>query len=94
MLYYCRVLAFDIECEKSPLKFPNAERDRIFMISYMISTNDIPQGYLIISREIVSEDIQDFEYTPLPKFPGPFKIFNEANEEDLLKRFITHVKVN
>ena len=37
MLERCepRILAFDIECEKGPLKFPNAEVDRIFMISYM-----------------------------------------------------------
>ena len=63
----CRVLAFDIECEKSPLKFPNADRDRIYMISYMVSTAESPQGFLIINREIVSEDIEDFEYTPLPK---------------------------
>lgn len=37
MLELCepRVLAFDIECEKSPLKFPNAQNDRIYMISYM-----------------------------------------------------------
>ena len=41
-----RILAFDIECEKSPLKFPNAEVDRIFMISYMVKN----QGYLIINR--------------------------------------------
>ena len=41
-----RILAFDIECEKSPLKFPNAETDRIFMISYMVKN----QGYLIINR--------------------------------------------
>ena len=41
-----RVLAFDIECEKSPLKFPNPETDRIFMISYMVKD----QGYLIINR--------------------------------------------
>ena len=32
-----RVLAFDIECTKEPLKFPQAERDAIFMISYMVS---------------------------------------------------------
>ena len=31
-----RVLAFDIECTKEPLKFPQAERDEIFMISYMV----------------------------------------------------------
>lgn len=68
-----RVLAFDIECTKAPLKFPDAENDEIFMISYMVDG----QGYLIISREVVSQDIDDFEYTPKPSFPGPFKIFNE-----------------
>jgi len=52
-----KVLAFDIECTKAPLKFPSAEVDEIFMISYMIDG----QGYLIISREVVSEDIDDFE---------------------------------
>ena len=48
MLELCepRVLAYDIECEKSPLKFPNAEVDRIFMISYMIDG----QGFLLINR--------------------------------------------
>ena len=51
---------------KSALKFPNAENDRIYMISYMTPG----QGYLIINREIVSEDVEDFEYTPLPKYPG------------------------
>jgi DNA polymerase epsilon subunit 1 len=68
MLELCepRILAFDIECEKAPLKFPNAESDRIFMISYMTAG----QGYLIINREVVSEDIDDFEYTPMPKYPG------------------------
>jgi DNA polymerase epsilon subunit 1 len=44
-----RILAFDIECEKSPLKFPNADVDRIFMISYMIKD----QGFLIINRYCV-----------------------------------------
>jgi DNA polymerase epsilon subunit 1 len=65
-----RILAFDIECEKSPLKFPNAENDKIFMISYMVAN----QGYLIINREIVSKDVDDFEYTPKPNFPG--KVFH------------------
>ncbi len=41
-----RLLAFDIECEKLPLKFPNADTDRIFMISYMVQN----QGYLLINR--------------------------------------------
>ena len=63
---HCRILAFDIECEKAPLKFPNAQTDRIYMISYMVAG----QGYLIINREVVTQDVPDFEYTPMPKFPG------------------------
>ena len=81
-----RVLAFDIECTKAPLKFPNADHDQVFMISYMFDG----QGYLIINREVVSEDIDDFEYTPKPAYPGPFVVFNEANEKDLLVRFFEH----
>lgn len=79
--------AFDIECTKAPLKFPSAEVDEIFMISYMVSTPSGPQGYLIVSRSVVSADVQDFEYTPKPNYPGPFHIYNEANEKDLLLRF-------
>lgn len=30
------VLAFDIECTKMPLKFPDAKSDQIMMISYML----------------------------------------------------------
>jgi len=80
-------LAFDIECTKAPLKFPDASVDSIFMISYMVSGLG---GFLIINREIVSSDISDFEYTPKPSYPGPFHIFNEKNEEDLIKRFLGH----
>ena len=71
------VLAFDIETTKLPLKFPDASFDMIMMISYMING----QGFLITNREIVSQDIEDFEYTPKPEFEGPFTIFNESNEE-------------
>jgi DNA polymerase family B, exonuclease domain len=53
------------------LKFPNAENDRIYMISYMTPG----QGYLITNREIVSEDVPDFEYTPMPKYPGHTHLF-------------------
>ena len=77
-------LAFDIECTKAPLKFPDARVDCIFMISYMVSG----QGYLILSRHVVSQNVPDFEYTPQPGYPGPFHIWNEATEEDLLKRFL------
>ncbi|CAG9465602.1 unnamed protein product [Pedinophyceae sp. YPF-701] len=83
-----RIVAWDIETTKLPLQFPNAEVDQVFMISYMIDR----QGYLIVNRDIVTDDIADFEYSPKPEFPGPFRIFNEANEEATLRRFFTHMR--
>lgn len=90
MLELCepRILAFDIECEKSPLKFPNAEVDRIYMISYMIDG----QGYLLTNREVVSKHIYNFEYTPMSKYPGPFIVVNLVNEEELLRYFLKHIQ--
>jgi DNA polymerase epsilon subunit 1 len=82
------VMAYDIETTKLPLKFPDAVFDQIMMISYMIDG----QGFLITNREIVSEDISDFEYTPNPEYPGTFMIFNEPDEKGLLERFFEHIK--
>ncbi|KAJ1885004.1 DNA polymerase epsilon catalytic subunit, partial [Kickxella alabastrina] len=82
------VLAFDIETTKLPLKFPDANVDMIMMISYMIDA----QGYLITNREVVSEDIEDFDYTPTPEFPGPFIIFNEPDEAAVIRRFFEHIR--
>ena len=82
------VLAYDIETTKLPLKFPDAVIDQIMMISYMIDG----QGFLITNREIVSEDIADFEYTPKPEYDGPFLIFNEPDEKSLIERFFLHIK--
>lgn len=82
------VLAFDIETTKLPLKFPDAETDQIMMISYMIDG----QGYLITNREIVFEDIEDFEFTPKPEYEGPFCIFNEPDEAHLIQRWFEHVQ--
>ena len=82
------VLAYDIETTKLPLKFPDALIDQIMMISYMIDG----QGFLITNREIVSEDIADFDYTPKPEYEGPFLVFNEADEKAVLERFLLHIK--
>ncbi|KAF6729488.1 DNA polymerase epsilon catalytic subunit A [Oryzias melastigma] len=82
------VLAFDIETTKLPLKFPDAETDQIMMISYMIDG----QGFLITNREIVSENIEDFEFTPKPEYEGPFTVFNEDNEAALIQRWFDHVQ--
>ncbi|KAI9254659.1 hypothetical protein BY458DRAFT_558768 [Sporodiniella umbellata] len=82
------VFAFDIETTKLPLKFPDVAIDQIMMISYMIDG----WGYLITNREIVSQDIEDFEYTPKQEYEGPFTIFNEENEKALLHRFFEHIQ--
>jgi DNA polymerase epsilon subunit 1 len=49
------------------------------------------QGYLITNREIVSQDIEDFDFTPKPEYPGSFQIFNEPNEKAVIQRFFRHI---
>lgn len=39
----------------------------------------------------MSEDIEDFEYTPKPEFEGKFTIFNEKDEEHLIQKFFEHI---
>jgi DNA polymerase epsilon subunit 1 len=80
-------LAYDIETTKLPLKFPDAATDQIMMISYMIDGN----GYLITNREIISENVEDFDFSPKPEFPGHFVVFNEPDERALLRRFFEHI---
>lgn len=82
------VLAFDIETTKLPLKFPDSKFDQIMMISYMCDGD----GFLITNREIISEDIEGFEYTPKPEYPGVFTVFNESNEKNLIIKFFNHIK--
>ncbi|KAL0581436.1 DNA polymerase epsilon catalytic subunit [Marasmius crinis-equi] len=82
------VMAYDIETTKAPLKFPDQATDQVMMISYMVDG----QGYLITNREIVSEDIEDFEYTPKEGYEGPFIIFNEPDEAATIKRFFDHIQ--
>lgn len=45
-----------------------------------------------LSVQVVTEDIEPFEYTPKPEFEGPFIIFNEANEFDTLRRWFDHMR--
>ncbi|KAF6166038.1 hypothetical protein GIB67_012935 [Kingdonia uniflora] len=82
------VCAFDIETTKLPLKFPDAGRDSVMMISYMVDG----QGFLIINRECVWEDVEDLEYTPKPEFEGYFKVKNVKNEEELLRQWFAHMR--
>ncbi|TPP56453.1 DNA polymerase epsilon catalytic subunit [Fasciola gigantica] len=82
------VLAFDIETTKLPLKFPDSSVDQIMMISYMLDG----AGYLICNREIISEDVADFEFTPRPEFPGHFKVHNMPTELDCITVFFEHIQ--
>ncbi|KAL4246754.1 DNA polymerase epsilon catalytic subunit [Abortiporus biennis] len=82
------VMAYDIETTKAPLKFPDQAIDQVMMISYMIDG----QGYLITNRDIVSEDIEDFEYTPKEGYEGPFIVFNESDEAATIQRFFSHIQ--
>ncbi|KAL8452745.1 hypothetical protein Emed_001309 [Eimeria media] len=83
------VLAYDIECYKQPLKFPDKESDPIILVSYVHNQ----QGYLLVNREFLSADIIPFVFQPKPELSGPgsFVVFNEPDEKALLKRFISHV---
>ncbi|PLW15756.1 hypothetical protein PCANC_13456 [Puccinia coronata f. sp. avenae] len=82
------VMAYDIETTKAPLKFPDSATDQIMMISYMIDG----QGFLITNREIVADDISDFDYSPKPEYEGQFTIFNEENEVALIRRWFDHIR--
>ncbi|KAG8871301.1 DNA polymerase epsilon catalytic subunit [Tulasnella sp. 331] len=68
------IVAYDIKVIKLPLKFPDQALDQIMIIFYMIDG----QGFLIIMRDTAPEDIRDIEYTPKPKYKGPFTIFKGA----------------
>lgn len=54
------VIAYNIETTKAPFKPPDQAVDQVMMVSYTIDE----QIYLITNRDIVDEDIEDFEYTP------------------------------
>ena len=47
------MLAYDLETTKAALKFPDANRDQIMLVSYMIDG----EGFLVTNREVISEDI-------------------------------------
>ena len=83
-----RVLAWDIETTKAPLMFPNAAHDQIYMVSYMLDG----VGFLLINREIVSEDVPDFEYSPTRDYAGPFTVRNLPDEAATIRAFLDHIQ--
>jgi DNA polymerase epsilon subunit 1 len=85
---HTKVLAFDIETTKQPLKFPNPAEDSVMMISYMLDR----QGYLLVNRAIVAADIADFEFSPKPEYEGRFIVHNLPDEAALLRFWFRHVR--
>eukprot|EP01022_Parablepharisma_sp_SALTPOND_P011850 TRINITY_DN1509_c0_g2_i1.p1 TRINITY_DN1509_c0_g2~~TRINITY_DN1509_c0_g2_i1.p1 ORF type:complete len:2157 (+),score=297.67 TRINITY_DN1509_c0_g2_i1:3876-10346(+) len=83
-----RVMAFDIETTKAPLKFPDPKIDSIIMISYMHEG----QGYLVVNRSIMAADIEDFTYAPKPEYEGSFIVFNEVDEKAVLEKFFEQIR--
>ena len=81
------IMAYDIETTKLPLKFPDKTQDQIMLISYLINGD----GFLITNREIISEDIQDFEYNENEELATNITVYNEANERGMLLKFIQHI---
>ncbi|KAI5180633.1 DNA polymerase epsilon subunit 1 [Nematocida sp. AWRm80] len=79
-----RIFTFDIETTKEPLKFPNMDTDKIMMISVMSTL----QGWLLVNREIVSENILPFKFQPTTDISGEFEIFNDTTEKAVLERFL------
>ncbi|KAJ3745929.1 DNA polymerase family B, exonuclease domain-containing protein [Lentinula raphanica] len=79
-------MAYDTETTKASLKFPDRETDHVMMISYLVDG----QGYLITNREIVSEDFEDFEYTPMEGYEGPF--MSQTKYAETIKRFFAHIQ--
>ena len=86
-----RILAWDIETAKQPLKFPDANNDgdEIMMISLMTNNN---KGHLIVNRTIVSEDLADTEYIPKKEYAGYFATHNVPDEKALLKKFFELIR--
>ncbi|KAG2028761.1 hypothetical protein BDR03DRAFT_988206, partial [Suillus americanus] len=71
--------------KKEDLKLPNHLMGHRRLYRDHESAAEVPRcggrpGFLVTNREIVGEDIDDFEYTPKEGYEGPFIIFNEKDE--------------
>ena len=81
-------LTFDIETTKSPLKFPSAEHDHVMLLSLMVDD----RGVLLVNRDIVGADVDDFDYSPSADMRGEFRCINVAGEKELLLEFFRLVR--
>ena len=80
-----RILAFDIECHKEPLRFPDPEKDEVVLISL---TDEQLRTSLISNRTRVASEIHNFEYLAKDgEVHSTVAVYNEMNERMLLERF-------
>jgi DNA polymerase epsilon subunit 1 len=84
-----KVLAFDIETSKDPLKFPDAEKDVVMMISLMFDG----EAYLIINLGFCGQNVESFKYDPKPEFACNVTVFNEESEKATLEKFFKLIQV-
>lgn len=49
-----KIMAFDIETSKDPLKFPDAEKDEVMMISLMYEG----EAFLIVNCAFCGEEVR------------------------------------
>ena len=48
---------------------------------------------MVTNRNIVSKDLENFEYTPKSEYQGKFTVFSESDEKAMLLRFFTHIQM-
>lgn len=83
-----RSFAWDIETSKAPLKFPDSSIDPIIMISVMADG----RGFLLVNREEVVRDIEDFDYAPKSDMEGHFTVTNCEDEKSMLQAFYALIR--
>ena len=57
-----KIVSYDIETSKDPLKFPDAEKDEVMMISLMYEG----EAFLIVNCGFFGSPVSEFDYDPKP----------------------------
>jgi DNA polymerase epsilon subunit 1 len=72
-----KILSYDIETSKDPLKFPDAEKDQVMMVSLMYEG----EAFLIINCGFCGHEVEEFYYSPQEEFSCHVTVFNEPSEK-------------
>ena len=86
-----RTVALDIETSKASLKFPDAAKDEVFLVSLTFETGD---SILISSKKFMPKDLTPFTYaSPNNEVSSVVKVYTERNEKRLLERLFSVLKL-